>query len=144
MKPKNLLIGLICVFISGCSSHFVNYTDSRSVPETKLGTVFSKYQNPTDETARVVVVRDTGFVGSGVTSKFFINGEFVAKLYLGQSATLHLKPGEYLLASYEGYSRSPENHLKEQKLKVTSGETYYYRISCALVRGWELEKISLN
>jgi hypothetical protein len=143
MKARYLLISLICVFFSGCST-FVNYPNSSPVPESKLGPAFSKYQSPTDETARIVVVRDTGFVGSGVTSQFFINSEFVAKLYLGQSVTLHLKPGEYLLASYEGYSRSPEKHLVEQTLKVTPGETYYYRISAVIPRGWKLEKISLN
>jgi len=115
----------------------------KPVPETKLGTAFSKYQNPTDETARIVVVRDAGFVGSGARLQFFINAEFIAKIYPGQSITLHLKPGEYMLASY-GYSRSPENHLMEQKLKVTPGETYHYRISAAIPRGFKLEKVSLN
>ena len=144
MKPKYLIICLIFVFSSGCSSHFVNYTDSKPVPETKLGTAFSKYQNPTDETARIIVVRDTGFVGSLARFQFFINDEFVAKIYPGQSITLHMKPGEYLLAAGTGLSPSPENHLLEQTLKVTPGETYYYRLGAAIPRGWELEKVSLN
>ncbi len=143
MKKRYLLICLIFVFASGCSSHFVNYTDSKPIPETKMGTAFSKYQNPTDETARIIVVRDTGFVGSLARLQFSINDEFIAKIYPGQSITLHLKPGEYTLASY-GYSPSPENHLMNQKLKVASGETYYYRISAAVPRGFALEKVSLN
>ncbi len=143
MRTKLLLICLIFVFSSGCSSHFVNYTDSIPVTETKLGTAFAKYQNPTDETAKIIVVRDNGFVGSLARLQFSINDEFIAKIYPGQSITLYLKPGEYMLASY-GYSPSPENHLMNRKLKVTSGETYHYRISAAVPRGFALEKVSLN
>ena len=144
MKAKYLLIVLMCIFISGCSTHFANYPDSKPVPQTKLGPAFPKYQNPTDKTARVVIVRDTGFPGSGVTSRLFINSEFVAKLYLGESVTQYLEPGEYMLGIYNGSSRYPEKHMEEQALKVTPGETYYYRIDTAVFRGREPEKISMN
>ena len=138
------LFSLVFIVLTGCST-FVNYPDATPVPDAKLGSAYSKYQTPTDETARIIVVRDTGPGGFPITSQFFINGELVAKMRHGQSITLYMKPGEYSLGFNAGFLKSAnEKPYTEQSLKVTPGETYYYRIGAAPVKGWELEKVSLN
>lgn len=137
MKIK-YAFSLLLIMLTGCTTWSVNYLDSTPVVEEKLDPAFSKYQSPTDETARIIVVRDDGLGGLAFRTNFFINGERVAKIHIGQSVTLHMKPEEYQLGI------NLQNHpSKEWPLTVMEGETYVYRIRAStsiLTEGMVLER----
>jgi uncharacterized protein (DUF2147 family) len=141
----NKILIIVLLFLSGCATQIVSYNESKPVNAEKLGAAYSKYKNKTETTATVIIVRDSGIVGSAGTSDFFIGGELIAKIYTGESVTLYLEPNEYLLGVGPGASFSlaeTKKYMEEQVLNAQSGKTYYYRISIVMGKGMVLQRTS--
>ncbi len=58
------LIMCILTLLSGCSTNMVRYEDSRPVPLDEREAAYEKYSQQSEESGVVIVVRDSGFMGS--------------------------------------------------------------------------------
>lgn len=139
---------LLCsaVLLSGCATSIVQYKDSTPVPVEDRGPAYEKYANKFDGAGTIIVVRDSGMLGSAGESDFFINGELIAEIHTKESVTLYMRPDDYLLGIGPGVSASIEEtkkYMEEQALRVEPGKTYYYRISVVMHKGLILQRTSL-
>lgn len=79
-------------------------------------------------TGEVVVLRDRGLGGSGCLHQLKVDGRAVATLDNGEGVTLHLQPGQRLLAVEFGRGMCPNVALSAEPV-VVAGQRMVYRIS---------------
>lgn len=142
---KSIIILIFLTIISGCATNIVKYAESKPVPEKDRGPAYEKYSRSKDKSGIVIVVRDTGVIGSAGESDLFVNGELVAGIGTKESVKLYLEAGEHLLGVGPGASFSIEEtkkYMEEQALTVQAGKTYYYRISIVMGKGMILQRTS--
>lgn len=82
--------------LSGCATEAVLPSQANQAPNERL----LKYQSHIDgEQAKLIVVRDKGYLGSGCFVGVYLNHEKAAILDPGEKAEFYLKPGEWNVAS---------------------------------------------
>jgi len=128
------LIMCILTLLSGCSTNMVKYEDSRPVPLDEREAAYEKYSQQSEESGVVIVVRDSGFMGSIGDVDFLINDEKIGELSTKDSMKLYLEPGWYSISA-KGSS------LRTKSLNVEPNNTYYFRISIVIERGLVLEQV---
>lgn len=142
---KRIIVLLFLTLVSGCATSIVKYSESIPVPEKDRGPAYEKYSSEKENSGIIIVVRDTGVLGSGGESDLFVNGEHVAGIGTKESVKLFLEKGEHLLGVGPGASFSIEEtkkYMEEQAITVQEGGTYYYRISLVMGKGMVLQRTS--
>ena len=86
-----------------------------------LGTTFSK---PTPQSGRILVKRDSGFMGAGCGHRIYLDGTPAAELRAGQAVTLYVMPGEHIIGVL---ATGICNGNAEASLAVLSGQTKSFR-----------------
>lgn len=110
------------VFLSGCSTSAVKVTDAKPVPaERYLWREKPKTNNP----AKIILVRDVGWIGAGGTIKATIDDKPFAVFWPGEKAVVELDPDEYVL-NLDFDSIFYESEPLTQN--VAAGKTYLFRI----------------
>jgi len=131
---NRVLILCIPILLSGCSTSMVKYQDSRPIPVDEREVAYEKYSQQSEKSGTVIVVRDSGFMGSIGDVDFFINDEKIGELSTKESMKLYLEPGRYSISA-KGSS------LRTKSLIVEPNNTYYFRISIVMERGLVLEQV---
>jgi hypothetical protein len=95
MIVRNLFIIAALLSLSGCATEAVLPSQAKTAPIERL----LKYQTPTNgEQAKLIVVRDKGYLGSGCFVGVYLNQHKAAILDPGEKAEFYLKPGEWNVA----------------------------------------------
>ena len=119
--------------------------DSKQISSERIYKAYSKYSNPHTSGSKVVVVRDSGAMGSAGSAALFVNGEIVARLDTSESIVIHVGLGDNLFGIAPGTKLSfePDNvELIEQALQVSPNKTYYYRVTIDVNKGLILQRSS--
>lgn len=88
---KKLMLSLSLLALSGCATEAVLPSKAKPAP---LERVFL-FQNKTSElNSKLIVVRDSGYLGSGCFTGVYINGQRAATLDPAEKVIFYLKPGE--------------------------------------------------
>lgn len=131
---NRVLILCILTLLSGCSTNMVKYEDSRPVPVDEREAAYEQYSQQSEKSGIVIVVRDSGFMGSAGDVDFLINDEKVGELSTKESMKLYLEPGRYSISA-------KGSQLRTKSLSVEPNNTYYFRISIVTERGLVLEQV---
>ncbi|QCA20666.1 hypothetical protein E5284_10465 [Citrobacter freundii] len=92
---RSLFVIAALFSLSGCATEAVLPSQAKSAPAERL----LKYQTPTDDgQAKLIVVRDKGYLGSGCFVGVYLNQQKAAILDPGEKAEFYLKPGEWNVA----------------------------------------------
>ena len=123
-------IAIICIAVllfCGCATSPVKVSEARQVPPSRLLAGYSTVARPGANTAKVVVVRDSGFLGSAAPAKLTIDGSPVARLWSGERIQFYVSAGDHVF----GARPDPQvmGALTENSFSFTPGRTYYFRIS---------------
>lgn len=115
-----------CVLSIGCSTAPIAIASAAPAPADRV------YLKSSDApgAARVVIVRDAGFVGAGQRAHVYFNGARIASLEVGEVVELRVDAGEYVMGVRATLSTStvPASTMTEQ---LASGRVYHYLISSA-------------
>jgi len=145
MKLLKLIILFSITSLVGCSTTPVKFTDSKPVSNERVYDAYSIYSQPNKSGSKVVVVRDSGAMGSAGSASLFVNGEIVARLDTSESIVLHVPLGDNLFGIAPGTKLSFESdntELIEQALQVSPNKTYYYRVTIDASKGLILQRTS--
>ncbi|QMR80091.1 hypothetical protein HV097_04575 [Enterobacter roggenkampii] len=92
---KLLFISVVALCLAGCATEAVLPSQAKQAPKERL----LKFQSPgVGEQAKLIVVRDKGFLGSGCFVGVYLNQEKAAILDPGEKAEFYLNPGEWNVA----------------------------------------------
>ncbi len=144
MKLSNIFVLLFIIIVSACSTTPVKLSDSKKIPDERIYEAYSKYSVPNSSGSRVIIVRDSGVLGSAASVSLFVNGKIVARLRTAESIVFHVELGDNLFGVSPGLKLwEPDNEgLIEQSLQVLPNKTYYYRISIDQYKGVVLHRTS--
>ena len=76
---------------------------------------------------KVYLMRSTGFEGSGLAYRTFIDGQIVCKLNNNKYSIHEVTAGEHYL-SVQFYGKNSNKGAKKLLITVESGETYYFEV----------------
>ncbi|QMV54071.1 hypothetical protein [Ewingella americana] len=92
-KIALMLIAIIApaMTLAGCATEAVLPSKAKVAPPERI----YLFQNKTSEqNSKLIVVRDSGYLGSGCYTGVYINGQRAAILDPAEKASFYLKPGE--------------------------------------------------
>lgn len=115
---KALFVLLLVLILPACESAPVRVTDARDVPPKRI---FQMPKTDAAASATVTIVRDSGYVGSGSTIMFKVDGVEVARFATSERLEIKLKPGTHVF--------SVGNVPFESETSLKDGEHAYYRIT---------------
>lgn len=127
---KTLLFIPALLLVAGCATTPTGADRATSALGDRLLAYQDKLEGPS---GRIVVTRDSGFLGGACFYAVSINGKLAARLAVGESATFYVAPGEILLRS----SRDPLGKglcgvLSEERTQretvIRQGETKHFRL----------------
>lgn len=125
---KLLPLALLALLaLTGCATSKLTPEQADPVPAERL---FGFTQKRASDDARLTVIRDSGFYGSGCSLVFYIDGTRAAILNGGEGATLYVSPGEHALTA--GLSgKGLCGHLVDQSVEMVAkpNQTRAYRLS---------------
>ena len=131
MKKNKGIIALaaiaVLMLVSSCATSPVPYSEASPVSISNLLEGYHKYSQPLEGTVRVVVVRDSGMLGSALPAKLSIDGTAVAELWSSHRLELFLIPDSYIFA----LEPSPKlgGALVEKEVQIKSGKSHSFRVS---------------
>ena len=86
------LLACTAALLAGCT------TTPTPNAETSAGRLLAtEFGLPSPNAGRLVVKRDTGFMGMGCGHRIYLNGSAVAELRAGEAVTLHVRPGDHTI-----------------------------------------------
>ncbi len=122
----------VAVLLAGCST-----TPTPPAAATPAGSEYL-YKNQTqtsDSDARVVIIRDQGFVGAGCRMGFYIDGQRVGDLASKEKAAFYLPAGVRMLgagvaASSTGLcTMGGESNLRQREATFSPGQERSFRMT---------------
>ena len=122
------LLLLVFVVLSGCSTTTVS---SLTAIPVKPDSLFSNQTKDDMHNATLVVTRDSGFIGSGCSLTFFINGERAAKIDPGETAKFYVQSGSVIMGvGVEGRALCGVNPYpkRERETVIRQNETKWFRL----------------
>lgn len=139
---KIILVSIITVGISGCSTSAVNPSVAKSAPKDRI----TLYQMKNDNSASVTVVRDSGMVGSGCFATVFVNGKEAARLDTSEKATFYVDAGQHIIGSVlDGKGLCSFGGARQERdIDVKSGDIKYYRIFTDQNGNMDIKATTLN
>ncbi|WP_318371062.1 hypothetical protein [Enterobacter sp.] len=113
------------VFLTACQTRPVSVYDAPTASQSRV----FQYQKTAPST--LVVIRDSGMLGSGCYASIFINGQIVAKLNPNEKASFQLDEGDWIIgASLDGLGLCGLNPPRiERETRTKAGETKVLRVS---------------
>jgi hypothetical protein len=128
---KRTVAAVVVAGLTACATqNQPGTTGYTAVPEAQFLGAFRVGGVKTNDSARVVVKRDSGFMGSFLSSVLLINSERIAAIRPGQYLELSLAPDEYIF----GVSWSDDlgalatSAKREITVECKAGKTYYIRM----------------
>ncbi len=126
-----LLILPALLLTSGCATTPTALSQATPVPADRLLALQSR---TADQTATLVVTRDSGILGSGCYLSLLVNGTHAARFGVGETATLHVSPGEMVLRSGfyingRGLCALGSDAWTQRETTLREGETKRFRFT---------------
>lgn len=123
---KKILIAVLALGLAGCSTSAVPLKDAKQTSADRI----LKFQIPHDGDAKLIVIRDSGIVGSGCYAAIYINGEKAALLNSSEKATFYLNTGEYEVgAAFDGAALcSMSKDRQERTVVLKADQTKVVRV----------------
>jgi len=122
----------LLVVLAGCSTTPTPVADAKPVDAAYL----YKLQAPaSDSDARLVVVRDQGFVGGGCRMGFYVDGELVADLSPKEKAEFYVPAGLRVLgagtaASAKGLcAAAGDSYLRQREATLSPSQERRFRMT---------------
>lgn len=121
-----LFLLLSVIGLVGCATEAVLPNQAKLATAERL----LKYQNKENESvAKLIVVRDKGYLGSGCSTGVYLNNDKSAVLEPGEKAIFFLPPGEWLVAMKgEGKLCLSDAVPSGREVQLKSGETKAVRL----------------
>lgn len=112
------------LLLGACATSPVKVSEAKPVPEKR----FYKFQKPDEKrTAKIIVVRDSGFSGSGLDYNIHVDNEKVCTLTSGEKAEFYVEPKEHIIsAAYEMFG---EGGRTSAETTIAANETKIFRLS---------------
>ena len=129
------------LIFSGCATDPTSLAEARQIAARRV------FRIPTashrDRAAQVTIVRDSGAMGSAISTALRMNGRPIASFRVRESLTFSLDPGDYVFGLEPSLKLGAG--LKEYSLTAKAGEHYFYRISVTnegffLQRSYEINR----
>lgn len=123
---KKIFLAAALISLIGCATEAVLPSQAKQAPQERI----LKYQNTApDRTATLIVVRDSGYLGSGCFTGVYLNDVKAAILNPAEKVTFHLKPGEWNVAiKGEGKLCLSDAVPVGSYVNIRSGETKAVRL----------------
>lgn len=134
---------LAAISLAGCATQAILPSKAKPVPVDRI----YQYQNRTDQNnSTLIVVRDSGMVGSACYATIYINGGRVAKLETQEKATFFLPSGEWSIGTnLEGRGLcSAPNDRQERYISLKNGESKSVRIFTDGSGNMDIKPTTLN
>lgn len=91
---KKAILILAAISLNGCATEAVLPSQAKQAPPER---VYLFQNKKPDQNSKLIVVRDSGYLGSGCFTGVYINGQRAATLDPAEKAIFYLKPGEVSL-----------------------------------------------
>lgn len=123
-----ILIGMVgLALLAGCATQPTPIQQAEPVPVDEL---YAFQSAPNANSGSLIVVRDSGALGSGCDVVVYIDGKKSAKIGPGQRASFHLPPGQPNIGiGLAGSGLCGGMAVRSITGNVRSGEEAVYRIS---------------
>jgi len=130
MKSAGFLL-VVAVLINGCATTPVNLSTANKVPSER---VFAFQSKSNENTAKLTVTRDKGFIGSACFYSVYINTVFAARMDTSETATFFMHPGEVLLRAGRdpngrGLCGGDQGNWTQRETSLKANEHKYFRLS---------------
>lgn len=122
---KYLLVAL-SIFISGCATTPVPIKNAKPIPPAQI--IDKELANLSSERAeRVVLVRDSGLVGSFLEAIVLVNRKPLLSLNTSEKGIFYLSPGKYMfsIVAKENYLGEPPG---ESEIEIYKGGLNNFRL----------------
>ncbi|EAN4435023.1 hypothetical protein GEM49_13395 [Salmonella enterica] len=115
---------LLAVMMVGCATKPVTNEQAKNVPAKQIIDNTMLVKN--DGTGKVIIKRDSGFMGSACLTRVYVDGKEVADLDTAEKVTVYPKLGDHIFSAWpKGVCGGG---MSEQSGKVTENTTLMYRI----------------
>ncbi|AWS96465.1 hypothetical protein M5R23_05800 [Citrobacter freundii] len=115
---------LLAVLMVGCATKPVTNEQAKDVPVKQIIDNTMLVKN--DGTGKVIIKRDSGFMGSACLTRVYVDGKEVADLDTAEKVTVYPKLGDHIFSAWpKGVCGGG---MSEQSGKVTESATLMYRI----------------
>jgi len=128
---KKLITILIAVVLTGCATQPVSTRDAAIITGNQL--LEKKYSQKSKNSGRVIVKRDSGFVGMACSVRVFVNGHPMADLDTEEKVIFYLPPNEYIIGVQPNGICG--GGLVETDANVKVGKQLTYRVGSTLHGG---------
>jgi len=125
---KLISLALLAAILTGCAtSSPTQYSDGKPVPSERI---LVRLEKPKGPSARVIIVRDSGLLGSGCSFGLFLDGTQIANMDTGEILALDIDPGEHILGTARvGRALcAGEDERQENTTLLKTGDTKYFRV----------------
>lgn len=143
MKRQIFALGLTFVF-AGCATQNLAGTSSyQAVPTERNSSVFVEPE-PGRPAGTIIVKRDLGMFGAGLSSILLVGGKPVVQLKPGEYFQFRVVAGEQLLgvAWSDNFGAVETSSTREIAVDVHPGQTYYFRMLPQAGNGIVIERSS--
>ncbi|MEH4799198.1 hypothetical protein [Atlantibacter hermannii] len=121
---KKLLPIFAAIMLAGCATKPVANDQAKDVPSKQI--IDSSLLSPKTGTGKVIIKRDSGFMGSACMSRVYVDGKEIADLDTAQKVVVYPPVGEHIFSAWpKGICGGG---MSEQSGKVTETKTLMYRI----------------
>ncbi|MHC8354257.1 hypothetical protein ACYZTL_03205 [Pseudomonas sp. LB3P81] len=126
LRLQSITFAVLCVTLVGCSTTAVPVDVAVAAPSERV----MLYQKNGPDMGRLVLVRDSGMLGSGCFASLFVDGERAARLDTKEKVVFYLPAGEHLLgAALEGKGLCAANAGKrERDFVIKANQSKSFRV----------------
>ena len=124
---KILLVGLISVLLAGCAgTDPITELTGKHVPIERI--YAPMFMQKSNNTGSIIILRDSGFVGSGCSHDIFVDTTKVLSLQQSEFAKFYVEEGEHILKLTLGYGLCP-NIIETDTVNIKPNSNLKYRVS---------------
>ena len=121
---KNIFLITTIIILCGCATKPVTNEQATEVPDNQI--INKTLLNPGAETGKVIIKRDSGFMGSACLTRVYVDGKEIADLDTAQKVTLYPGLGEHIFSAWpKGICGGG---MSEQSGRVVKDGLLMYRI----------------
>jgi len=116
---KRTLLTLSFCFLAGCATKPVTNEQAKDVPAKQI--IDSTLLVKNADSGKVIIKRDSGFMGSACLTRVYVDGKDVADLDTAEKVTVYPKSGDHIFSAWpKGICGGG---MSEQSGKVTENGT---------------------
>lgn len=116
-----ILLAVLCI-LSGCATSPIG--SASASPGHKLP---NEWQLPGVNTGKLIVTRDSGFMGAACSQRIYVDGTPIADLRSGQSVTVYLPAGKHVAGVMSGGMCGGGS--SSAQMLMASGGTELFRVA---------------